>query len=390
MKFFEDNNQLFLIYSPYGDTIWIDNSFKDNREIKIGSTFFFTKENLIEKTESDEYIFLLGTREKEYYRIKKEILLLKYDLLLDKNLKFNEKLFRLPKGISIFSKIDKRLNQQIIIGGKNEYSLPTEEFLKLIKEFPTDRELILYTNSRVSNILTNYFETASDEQIKLNNYLEKKQSFPQKLSTDILKDYEKNKYQFIYESLKDMLNSTRKYKEKDWQKQILEIILLIYPKYIRVFENVTIKDYYSKAPKIGNRFLDFMLMDTNGYVDIIEIKQPFEKVILNHAKYRGNFTPHRELSGAIVQSEKYLFHLNKWGVEGEKQLNRKYSYLLPKSTSIKITNPKAIVILGRDQDFTEDQFMDFEIIKRKYSNVVDLITYDELMRRIENILTRFE
>jgi hypothetical protein len=135
-----------------------------------------------------------------------------------------------------------------------------------------------------------------------------------------------------------------------------------------------------------------MLVDTNGYIDIIEIKQPFDKVILNTVKYRDNYTPHKELSGAIVQCEKYLFHLNKWGYNGEKILNsnKKYSTTLPKGLLIKIANPKAIVILGRDKDFTKEQFLDFEIIKRKYSNVIDLLTYDELLRRIDNILYKFK
>ncbi|MEV9499774.1 Shedu immune nuclease family protein [Aliarcobacter butzleri] len=392
MKFSTHNNMLILQYFPYGDDKWIQEKFNDNEEIRVGSVFFFNKDNLIEKDEFEEYYFKLGILQNEYYVIDKNILNIKFDLYLDKTLKFNEKLFRLPKGISIFSKIDNILNQQIKIGGNDDESIPIDEFYKLLNEFPTDRELTLYTESRLSNILNNYFSTTTDSQKKLNNYLEKKESFSQISQTNVLKEYEFEKYQFIYDTLKDMLDNTLKYKEKDWQKQILEIILLLYPKYIKAYENVTIKDYYSSPEKVGNRYLDFMLVDTNGYIDIIEIKQPFDKVILNTVKYRDNYTPHKELSGAIVQCEKYLFHLNKWGYNGEKILNsnKKYSTTLPKGLLIKIANPKAIVILGRDKDFTKEQFLDFEIIKRKYSNVIDLLTYDELLRRIDNILYKFK
>ena len=57
---------------------------------------------------------------------------------------------------------------------------------------------------------------------------------------------------------------------------------------------------------------------------------------------------------------------------------------------IKIANPKAIIVLGRENDFEENQLFDFEIIKRKYANIMDIMTYDDLLRRLENIITRFK
>ena len=46
-----------------------------------------------------------------------------------------------------------------------------------------------------------------------------------------------------------------------------------------------------------------------------------------------------------------------------------------------------MLILGRNKDFDDRQKFDFEIIKRKYSNIVDIITYDDLLRRLDNIIT---
>ena len=59
---------------------------------------------------------------------------------------------------------------------------------------------------------------------------------------------------------------------------------------------------------------------------------------------------------------------------------------------IRITNPKAMIILGRDrrQDgapaLESAQTFDLEIIKRKYANMMDIMTYDDLLRRLENII----
>jgi len=51
--------------------------------------------------------------------------------------------------------------------------------------------------------------------------------------------------------------------------------------------------------------------------------------------------------------------------------------------TIKITNPNGIIIMGREVGLTKDQLGDLEIIKRKYKNVIDIITYDDLIKRIK-------
>lgn len=91
-----------------------------------------------------------------------------------------------------------------------------------------------------------------------------------------------------------------------------------------------------------------------------------------------------------MQAEKYLFHLSKWGVQGEKALNTRYAAKLPAGMEIRISNPKAIIIVGRDQiggaTMTRGQLLDFEIIKRKYANMMDIITYDDLLRRLNHTI----
>jgi hypothetical protein len=60
--------------------------------------------------------------------------------------------------------------------------------------------------------------------------------------------------------------------------------------------------------------------------------------------------------------------------------------------SLRITNPKAMMILGHDRQtsaqaaFTARQMADLEIIKRKYANIMDIRTYDDLLRRLDNII----
>jgi hypothetical protein len=47
---------------------------------------------------------------------------------------------------------------------------------------------------------------------------------------------------------------------------------------------------------------------------------------------------------------------------------------LAENFKIKITNPSGLIIMGRTVGLSEEQIQDFEVIKRKYKNVIDIIT----------------
>jgi hypothetical protein len=175
------------------------------------------------------------------------------------------------------------------------------------------------------------------------------------------------------------------YNETQWQKEILQVIQFLYPKYIKAFREAPIRD--SLADK--NRSIDFLLVDASGYVDGIEIKKPFAECIVSSNRYRDNHVPMKELSGTIMQLEKYLYHLNRWGEAGETKLNQLYAAELPAGMKIKIVNPSGMIIMGRDNTLTDDQKTDFAVIRRKYRHVVEIMTYDDLLRRLKTIRDQF-
>ncbi len=43
--------------------------------------------------------------------------------------------------------------------------------------------------------------------------------------------------------------------------------------------------------------------------------------------------------------------------------------------------------MGRKPSILNEQIQDFEIIKRKYKNVMDIITYDDLLNRLQAIIS---
>ncbi|MCU7859445.1 MAG: DUF4263 domain-containing protein [Candidatus Thiodiazotropha sp. (ex Lucinoma kastoroae)] len=390
----EHNDRLLLKYTAdrFNDARWIDEKLQQEREVTLRRSFTFAPQDLVVESDPDDLsdddrAFVLGVTEGDYYKIFSHILGLKYDLLLSKQMPINSKTFIAYRDISIFRRVDDLIDEQIIIGGNAEGSIPLDEFDELLRNFPTSTELTHYARARITRVLKDYLGTISDAQKNLDSYLNKKRTIRESSRIKFIQGYEPRKFEYVRDELQEMLKDAESYSEKDWQKQIVNFLLLIFPKYIAVLESLHIKDFYTNPVKTTDRYIDLTLVDANGTIDIIEIKNPFANCLLSKSKYRDNYTPKTELSGSVMQVEKYMFHLNKWGRNGELDILKKRQHELPPDFEVKITNPKAMIILGRDSDFTDDQKFDFEIIKRKYANIMDIMTYDDLLHRLDNIIS---
>lgn len=390
----KQKNQLLLTYQPdrFNDVRWLDDKLQQDGEVTLRHTFTFTPADLLSKTdtsnESDdgERTFLLGTLQDGYYKINKDILGLKHDLMLEANMRFSAGTFIAQREISVFRRIDELVDEPIIVGGVNPDAIPQTDFELLLKTFPTTTELTHYARARIVRVLKDYFGTISDAEGRLNQYLSRKKKLPATSRESIVSTFEVQKFEYVHAELSSMLDQADDYSEKDWQTKTLGLILFVFPKYVAVLENVHIKDFYTIAGKTTDRYIDLMLVDANGCIDIIEVKKPFSNALVSRTKYRDNHTPKKELSGSVMQSEKYLFHLNKWGHAGEQEIYRKRKDELPSGIELRIANPKAMILLGRDNDFEGQQRFDFDIIRRKYANVLDIMTYDDLLRRVGNII----
>ena len=248
-----------------------------------------------------------------FTEFKREILGLKYDLLILKSMEINRGMFIAYRDISIFGKIDALIDEPIVIGGDSENAIPVEDFKELLRNFPTSTELTRYSHARITRVLKDYFGTMSDAQKKLDDYLNKRKSIKPPSGVEFVREYEPVKFEYIREELNDMLKNADEYKEKDWQNLIVGFLLLIFPKYIAVLQKLRVKDSYSDPQKTKYREIDLTLVDANGSVDIVEIKRPFDKCLLSTGRYRDNYTPKKELSASVMQAEKYIFSFEQMG-----------------------------------------------------------------------------
>lgn len=394
----KENSFLILSYiddeSGFGWSIEsIFNTLDDKEKFFLKKTFYLSKKDLYDSLKADcienrNIKFIIGTLDKDYYKIEKTILDINYNLYFFHDIQIKTKHFISYQDISVFKRIDElKIDQSIYIGGQEQSNLPIEVFDKLIKKFPNKHEVKLYVKARVSGIIKDYLDIPDEADVKYESYLNKKiQSSTKKDSSLelLINAEEKRKYEYLKEKLENMLIEQNKYNysEKDWQKEFLGIFKLLFPRYITILSDVEIKSPYANSSE--KKKLDYLFIDSNGYVDIVEIKKPHDNELLYRSKERDNYVPIKHLSSAVMQTEKYIFYLTRWGERGEEELNKKHLDKIPSGLKIKIINPKGMIIMGRENSFKSEQKQDFEIIKRQYKNVIEIITYDDLIQRIKN------
>jgi hypothetical protein len=376
---------------------WIPARLEDDQTLPIRGTFYLKHKHLVEvvspneddeweSDESETVSFQVATLDGDYFVFDREILGIDCDLLIHKDVQLTYKSFTAEKKVSIFKVIAALKPGRIVIGGDMPDSIPEQDFDSLVRNFPREHELKLYVLARVSSVVRDFVDTKVDAEHLFRRHINKRLMKQTKDIVGLFRQDEIRKYKFLHEKLSAMLRAESGYNEAAWQAEILQIILLLNPKYIKALKGAPVKDTYRNV----NRQIDILLIDASGNVDIVEIKQPFDKCIITNNHYRDNFIPLRELSGTVMQVEKYVFYLNKWGRAGENYLTEKYKLELPDDFSIKITNPGGLIIMGRDNNLGYDQRQDFEVVKRKYKNVIDIITYDDLLRRLEFIIKQLD
>lgn len=384
-------SELHLLYRPQDSEQWIYDKFERDEDLVIKGTFHLTAPHLIQSARDEDkdligdrpLRFRIATTRGDYFSLDPDILKIDPPVLLHREARPTWKWFSSERSVSILKVIAKLKPERIVIGGPQADAIPIPAYENLIAQFPTALELRRYTLARVASVVRDFVETPVDGERLYRKYVEKRiNQNARNFRTQFLQ-HDVRKYRFLLRKLTQMLRKEETYPESVWQEQILQIILLLNPKYIKTIENVRIPGEGSK-----HRFLDMLLIDVSGNVDVIEIKKPFDKSIVTHTVYRDNHIPLRELSGSVMQVEKYIYRLSRWGYAGEKTLTERYANELPLGFQIRITNPCGIIIMGRDKNLTPAQRQDFEFVRRKFKSIDDIITYDDLLRRLEYVVNQ--
>lgn len=127
------------------------------------------------------------------------------------------------------------------------------------------------------------------------------------------------------------------------------------------------------------KFVDYLFsMESSREAILVEIKTPVTKLL--GSKYRGIYCPSSELTGAIVQVLEYRTELinNLQGITKETQYN------------ISAFNPKCVIIAGNGNSQLKGgvQRKSFELFRSTLKDV-EIVTYDELFRKVEVLAKLF-
>ena len=158
--------------------------------------------------------------------------------------------------------------------------------------------------------------------------------------------------------------------ESWWQNYIQARILIMQQGYIRPVEKMNVA--------IGNtKFPDFALVTHDNYLDILEIKKP-DTTILKEDKSRGNYHWDTEIARAIIQVENYLEHISNQAAQVRSFVKDTYEL------ELKVVRPRGFILAGNSAEFSsQKQRDDFRLLSHGLKNVT-VITYDELLVRLEN------
>ncbi|WP_159078964.1 Shedu immune nuclease family protein [Orrella marina] len=383
-----------MIYVPErGADNWLVKPLEKKEDIPLSGRALHVRQEIYQPEFNDGdygmdvcYRFCVGNLVDDYYQIDRRFLGIEYDLFIHHALKFRRSMFVAETNIPIFRGFNDYGFNALYVGGDHPDALPEEVFKEMLRQFPNTYELKKYARARVSSMLRSYIPIKEDHEAQYLKYRQRKKSAKGYQPQKVFACYETDKFALLVEKIEGMLVSADTYSESQWQAEILQVIQFLYPKYVCAFPEAPVMD--SLAGK--HRKIDFLLVDASGYVDAIEIKKPFSECLVTSNRYRDNHVPMRELSGTIMQLEKYLYHLSRWGQTGEERLNDRYSDQLPNELRIKIVNPSGMIIMGRDAALSPDQRTDFEVIRRKFRHVVEIMTYDDLLHRLKVIRAQFK
>ena len=390
ISFEYSGDKLMLCYTPAMGLDDITKRLDTEDGVLIKHTFLVTKDLLLESTENEDeweetLRFCIGTVGESYTLLNSYVFGTENSFYLSNEIKLMPEMFTAYRNISILRKIDEVIERDFYIGGdwESHNGISRETFDDLLSKFPKTAELDKYAHMRIASIIKDYFPECDKYEVIYEKFVESKNSSYASSVSAISKfnvQIELEQFTVAYQELMDMLNRYEAIDEKQWQEKIHNILQLLYPKYICCAREI--KFYGGKKDKQP----DFLLVDANGFVDILEIKKADVRML---TQYRNNYVATREISGAIQQIEKYIFCLNSSN-EAQKDVTKKLTELLPDGIEVKFVNPQGILLAGRSNEFNCEQQKDFELIKRQYKHVADIMTYDDLAQRLRNIIASLE
>ncbi|MDO8686809.1 MAG: DUF4263 domain-containing protein [Candidatus Berkelbacteria bacterium] len=258
--------------------------------------------------------------------------------------------------------------------------LTNNHFSQIFPKFFNEKEKFFsYERGMFAELLTRDFNPAilsRDDLNSLTAFLPKIYAQKKGKNLDVASVYKnKQSIQLLY--LEKLVSeyedrTKKKLSESNWQEYFRKYILLFQDGYIKKLEKINIG--------IEIKFPDFCVITADDYLDVIEIKVPSTRLLLQDKSHK-NYYWSSELTKAISQTEKYIDTITKHAAQIRTNLADKHGI------NLRIIKPRGIVIAGSFSEFdkNKEKADDFRLLNEGLKNIT-VIPYDELARRVRNTI----
>lgn len=281
--------------------------------------------------------------------------------------------------VKIMKWILETVHDNITIGNE-EGDLRLETLDSMIKRFPTRTDVQYYIKERICNIVSEDLGIDKDYESAHQRYIDSKRNQPVKSFVDI-NEYDLKRLRFVRRHMEEMLKAPDAYGETDWQEAIKTVAIILFPQYIHASREKCLTEVFGHQRRV-----DFLLIDSTGYVDIMEIKKPCVPILKPKPDKHNNIVPAPAFTSCVMQVETYIYSLLK-STDG-KLVKIAQKILNDEGINLKLNvlNPRGLIVMGYFDDITTEEEHALEIIRRQFSHIVDIITYNDLIQRIDNMI----
>jgi hypothetical protein len=279
IKFTVAGDELHMHYQPRDGDEWVHRRFEKGEDLLVKRTFRLTKQLLVDppaaalavdpddaeelKFGDDESIltFVVARAVDDvYFEFDDSVLEVGIPVLLERAARPTWKWFTAEERTSVMRVIASLGPSRIVIGGSSPDAIPLDVYEGFIAQFPTEVERAKYVRARISGVVRQYTDAKVDAVANLATYVDRRTSQTPRDLQGLLRETEIHKFELLLQHLERMLAApVGTYNERAWQNEILQIIRLLYPKYIAAFPSVPVKDFEAST----TRQLDFMLVDVS-------------------------------------------------------------------------------------------------------------------------------
>jgi len=331
---------------------------------------------------SSAYVTIkIGSFSNDIYTIPGEVLNSDFSLQVRPGSELNKiEYFTNRYNVKIMKWILETVHDNITIGNE-EGDLRIETLDSLIKRFPTSTDVQYYIKERICNIVSEDLEIGKDYESAHQRYIDSKRNQPVKSFVDI-NEYDLERLLFVRRHMDEMLKTQDAYGETDWQEAIKTVALILFPQYIHASREKCLTAVFGHQRRV-----DFLLIDSAGYVDIMEIKKPSVPILKPKPDGHNNINPTPAFTSCVMQVETYIYSLLK---STDRKLVETAQKILDEekiNLKLNVLNPRGLIVMGYFDDITAEEEYALEVIRRQFSHIVDIITYNDLIQRIDNMIT---